>query len=178
VTDGIPGFAACPDIRVIASALARSARFAPFPLPRSLPANPATALQERRAGSCSDTGTKGPVTDRDQTLRRRLCQTTGAAHGSCRSATAGRAPLAGAFVPSSNACRDPTPLAQAIPCSIAHARISRLRCGQKIGRSARSNVGEYVEPNTLAQTVENRPVFKEMLRRIVEERDVACVLIY
>jgi hypothetical protein len=30
----------------------------------------------------------------------------------------------------------------------------------------------------LAQTVENRPVFKEMLRRIVEERDVACVLIY
>jgi hypothetical protein len=84
----------------------------------------------------------------------------------------------GGFVPSSNACRDPTPLAQAIPCSIAHARISRLRCGQKIGRSAGSNVGEYVEPNTLAQTVENRPVFKEMLRRIVEERDVDCVLIY
>src|SRR5579859_3626974 len=38
------------------------------------------------------------------------------------------------------------------------------------------NVGEYVEPGTSAQTVEKRPVFKAMLRRLVEQRDVDCVI--
>lgn len=40
------------------------------------------------------------------------------------------------------------------------------------------NVGEYVEPGTSAQTIEKRPVFREMLRRITEDQDVDCVVIY
>jgi site-specific DNA recombinase len=40
------------------------------------------------------------------------------------------------------------------------------------------NVGEYVEPGTSAQTIEKRPVFREMLRRIMEDQDVDCVVIY
>ncbi|HVB42387.1 MAG TPA: recombinase family protein [Streptosporangiaceae bacterium] len=40
------------------------------------------------------------------------------------------------------------------------------------------NVGEYVEPGTSAQTVEKRPVFRAMLKRIMEQRDVDCVIIY
>ncbi len=35
------------------------------------------------------------------------------------------------------------------------------------------NVGEYVEPGTSVQTVEKRTVFKQMLKRRVEQRDVA-----
>ena len=40
------------------------------------------------------------------------------------------------------------------------------------------NVGDYVEPGNSALTIEKRPVFKELLRRIVEDRDVDYVVIY
>jgi site-specific DNA recombinase len=40
------------------------------------------------------------------------------------------------------------------------------------------NVGEYVEPGNSAQTIDKRPVFREMIARIVRERDVDYVIIY
>ena len=40
------------------------------------------------------------------------------------------------------------------------------------------NVGEYVEPGNSAQTIDKRPVFKDMLKRIIEEGDVDYVVIY
>ena len=40
------------------------------------------------------------------------------------------------------------------------------------------NVGEYVEPGNSAQTIEKRPVFREMIARITKERDVDYVIIY
>lgn len=39
-------------------------------------------------------------------------------------------------------------------------------------------VGEYVEPGNSAQTIEKRPVFREMMRRIIEQHDVEYVIIY
>ncbi len=40
------------------------------------------------------------------------------------------------------------------------------------------NVGEYVEPGNSAQTIDKRPVFREMIDRIVREHDVDYVIIY
>src|SRR5215469_9254267 len=40
------------------------------------------------------------------------------------------------------------------------------------------NVDEYIEPGTSAQSIEKRPVFRKMLKRIIEQRDVDCVIIY
>ena len=40
------------------------------------------------------------------------------------------------------------------------------------------NVGEYVEPGNSAQTIDKRPVFREMLERIKTEHDVDYVVIY
>jgi site-specific DNA recombinase len=40
------------------------------------------------------------------------------------------------------------------------------------------NVGEYVEPGNSAQTIDKRPVFREMIARIVKDRDVDYVIIY
>ena len=40
------------------------------------------------------------------------------------------------------------------------------------------NVGEYVEPGNSAQTIDKRPVFREMIERIKRERDVDYVIIY
>jgi site-specific DNA recombinase len=40
------------------------------------------------------------------------------------------------------------------------------------------NVGEYVEPGYSGQSIEKRPFFKEMMKRIVEQRDVDYVVIY
>jgi len=40
------------------------------------------------------------------------------------------------------------------------------------------NIDEYVEPGNSAQTIEKRPVFQEMLKRIARDRDVDCVIIY
>jgi len=40
------------------------------------------------------------------------------------------------------------------------------------------NVGEYVEPGNSAQTIDRRPVFREMIARIAQERDVDYVIIY
>lgn len=38
--------------------------------------------------------------------------------------------------------------------------------------------GEYVEPGNSAQSIEKRPVFREMLARIIEKRDVDYVIVY
>lgn len=40
------------------------------------------------------------------------------------------------------------------------------------------NVDEYIEPGNSAQSIEKRPVFRQMLKRIIEQRDVDCVIIY
>jgi site-specific DNA recombinase len=40
------------------------------------------------------------------------------------------------------------------------------------------NVGEYVEPGNSAQTIDKRPVFREMIARIMREHDVDYVIIY
>ena len=40
------------------------------------------------------------------------------------------------------------------------------------------NVGEYVEPGYSGQSVEKRPFFLDMLKRIIEQRDVDYVVIY
>lgn len=40
------------------------------------------------------------------------------------------------------------------------------------------NVGEYVEPGYSGQSIEKRPFFKEMMKRIIEQRDVDYVVIY
>jgi len=40
------------------------------------------------------------------------------------------------------------------------------------------NVGEYVEPGYSAQSIEKRPFFKALMKRIVEQRDVDYVVIY
>jgi site-specific DNA recombinase len=40
------------------------------------------------------------------------------------------------------------------------------------------NVGEYVEPGNSAQTIDKRPVFREMIERIQRERDVDYVIVY
>src|SRR5215471_18022 len=40
------------------------------------------------------------------------------------------------------------------------------------------NVGEYVEPGTSAQTIDKRPVFREMIARIQREQDVDYVIVY
>lgn len=40
------------------------------------------------------------------------------------------------------------------------------------------NVGEYVEPGYSGQSIEKRPFFRDMMKRIVEQRDVDFVVIY
>lgn len=40
------------------------------------------------------------------------------------------------------------------------------------------NVGEYLEPGYSAQSIDKRPFFKKLLKRIAEERDVDVVVIY
>src|SRR5579872_4281237 len=40
------------------------------------------------------------------------------------------------------------------------------------------NVGEYVEPGYSGQSVEKRPFFRELMKRIIEQRDVDFVVIY
>lgn len=40
-----------------------------------------------------------------------------------------------------------------------------------------TNVGEYIEPGNSGQTIEGRPVFQELLKRIIEEGDVDYVVI-
>ena len=40
------------------------------------------------------------------------------------------------------------------------------------------NVGEYVEPGYSGQSIEKRPFFRDLMKRIVEQRDVDFVVIY
>jgi site-specific DNA recombinase len=54
----------------------------------------------------------------------------------------------------------------------------RKVCSGKEREQGMVNVGEYVEPGNSAQTIDKRPVFREMIARIVKERDVDYVIIY
>src|ERR1700676_750011 len=54
----------------------------------------------------------------------------------------------------------------------------RKVCSAKEREVVVVNVGEYVEPGNSAQTIDKRPVFREMIARIVRERDVDYVIIY
>src|ERR1700722_9333116 len=40
------------------------------------------------------------------------------------------------------------------------------------------NPGEYVEPGNSAQTIDKRPVFRDMIARIQRDRDVDYVVVY
>src|SRR5215217_416367 len=39
-------------------------------------------------------------------------------------------------------------------------------------------IDEYVEPGKSAKSIDKRPVFQEMMRRIADKRDVDCVIVY
>ncbi len=54
----------------------------------------------------------------------------------------------------------------------------RKVCSTKEREQGLVNVGEYVEPGNSAQTIDKRPVFREMIARIVREHDVDFVIIY
>jgi site-specific DNA recombinase len=54
----------------------------------------------------------------------------------------------------------------------------RKACQDKERAMGLVNVGEYVEPGHSAQTIEKRPVFREMMARILEQRDADYVIIY
>jgi DNA invertase Pin-like site-specific DNA recombinase len=54
----------------------------------------------------------------------------------------------------------------------------RKVCSSKEREMELVNVGEYVEPGNSAQTIDKRPVFREMIQRIQRERDVDYVIIY
>src|SRR6266498_3230936 len=54
----------------------------------------------------------------------------------------------------------------------------RKHCRDQARQMGAVIVDEYVEPGNSAQTIEKRPVFRDMMRRINEERDVDGVLIY
>jgi site-specific DNA recombinase len=54
----------------------------------------------------------------------------------------------------------------------------RKWCLEKARQMGAIVIDEYVEPGNSAQTIEKRPVFREMMRRIQAERDVNGVLIY
>ncbi|MGH3809361.1 MAG: recombinase family protein [Pseudonocardiaceae bacterium] len=54
----------------------------------------------------------------------------------------------------------------------------RSWCDTKRRELGAIKVGEYIEPGYSGQSMEKRPVFKELLRRIKEQRDVDYVIIY
>ncbi|MDQ3577496.1 MAG: recombinase family protein [Actinomycetota bacterium] len=54
----------------------------------------------------------------------------------------------------------------------------RKTCHAKVRELGGVIVEEYLEPAKSGQTLEKRPVFREMMRRIREDRDVDCVVIY
>ena len=51
-------------------------------------------------------------------------------------------------------------------------------CDVKCKELRAIKVGEYIEPGYSGQSIEKRPVFKELLKRIKEQRDVDYVIIY
>jgi len=54
----------------------------------------------------------------------------------------------------------------------------RKVCHEKARQAGMVIIDEYVEPGNSAQTIAKRPVFREMMQRINEQRDVDCVIIY
>ncbi len=54
----------------------------------------------------------------------------------------------------------------------------RKHAQQKAKELGADVVDEYVEPGNSAQTIAKRPVFRQMIKRIMEQRDVDCVIIY
>lgn len=54
----------------------------------------------------------------------------------------------------------------------------RAICEAKAARDGLTIVGEYVEPGRSATTVQDRPVYQEMMHRIATQRDVDVVMVY
>ncbi len=54
----------------------------------------------------------------------------------------------------------------------------RACCDVKAKELGVIKVGEYVEPGYSGQSIDKRPIFKDLLKRIVEQRDVDYVIIY
>jgi site-specific DNA recombinase len=54
----------------------------------------------------------------------------------------------------------------------------RKWCIEKARQMGAIVVGEYVEPGNSAQTIDKRPVFRQMMQRISEQRDADAVIIY
>src|SRR5579875_1219534 len=54
----------------------------------------------------------------------------------------------------------------------------RIACERKAEQMGLEVVGEYVEPGRSATNIEHRPVFREMLDRIRQDRDVDYVVVY
>lgn len=48
----------------------------------------------------------------------------------------------------------------------------RSCCDVKLKELSAIKVGEYVEPGYSGQSMDKRPIFKELLKRIIEHRDV------
>ncbi|MEC3980400.1 recombinase family protein [Amycolatopsis sp. H20-H5] len=54
----------------------------------------------------------------------------------------------------------------------------RIACDGKNRELGALKVGEYVEPGYSGQSIAKRPIFRELLQRIVDKRDVDYVVIY
>jgi site-specific DNA recombinase len=54
----------------------------------------------------------------------------------------------------------------------------RACCDVKAKELGVVKVGEYVEPGYSGQSMDKRPIFKELLKRVIEQRDVEYVIIY
>jgi len=54
----------------------------------------------------------------------------------------------------------------------------RACCDVKLRELRVVKVGEYVEPGYSGQSMDKRPIFKELLKRIIDQRDVDYVIIY
>ena len=54
----------------------------------------------------------------------------------------------------------------------------RKQCQDKERALGLVCVGEYIEPGNSAQTIAKRPVFRQMMQRIIEEQDVEYVIVY
>jgi site-specific DNA recombinase len=54
----------------------------------------------------------------------------------------------------------------------------RATCDAKCKELRAVKVGEYVEPGYSGQSIEKRPIFKDLINRIKEQRDVDYVVIY
>jgi site-specific DNA recombinase len=54
----------------------------------------------------------------------------------------------------------------------------RVWCDTKNKELGAIKVGEYIEPGYSGQSIDKRPIFKDLIKRIIEHRDVDYVIIY